>query len=74
MVLNKSIKHQMFLKYNFQPHDMIFDIDSIIITIQNANSTSDGPVSASEKLLFRAYAWIGKGEKKIQNRNSLKIK
>lgn len=45
----------MFLKYDFQPHDMIFDIDSIIITIQNANSTSDDPVSASEKLCM-SYA------------------
>lgn len=39
MVLNKSIKHQTFLKYDFQPHDMIFDMNSITITTINANST-----------------------------------
>lgn len=57
MVLNKSIKHQMFLKYDFQPQDMVFDINSIIITIQNANSTtSDVPASTSEKL-FTVCTW-----------------
>lgn len=51
IALNKSIKHQTVLKYDFQPHDMSLDMNSIIITIQNANSTmSATPVRAGAKL------------------------
>lgn len=70
MVLNKSIKHQMFLKYDFQPQDMVFDMNSIIITIQNANSTtSDVPASVSEELLT-ACTWIKRHSQIITNINN----
>lgn len=56
----------MFLKYDFQPQDMLFDMNSIIITKQNANSTtSDVPASSSEKLSTMC-TWI----KKENNNNN----
>lgn len=64
MVLNKSIKHQMFLKYDFQPQDMVFDMNSIIITIQNASSTAnDVPANVCEEYLLASYTWITHSKK-----------
>lgn len=74
MVLNKSIKHQMFLKYDFQPQDMVFDMNSIIITIQNANSTTnDVPANVSGEL-FTSYTFDEQKRERERERKKMEMK